>query len=119
MSQNITIQAGTYFPKPIVVSEDADFIWPIEMFDGDDNSTPSDLTGREFSFEVFDQSGASLEIYEIGTGITVATNVVTVSILLEDWADWRKNCPLKYEFKQVLTDGTRYPLFKSTFTITT
>ena len=119
MSQPVTIQAGNYATKDIFQSEDADFVWPLEMYEGDDTSTPSVLTGRTFHFEVFDLSGASLGLYELGTGITVASNVVTVSIELEDWALWTKNCDLRYEFKQVLTTGIRYPLFKGKFRLST
>jgi len=117
--QPVTIQAGNYATKDIFHSEDADFEWALQMYDGDDTTTPSDLTGREFSFEVFDLSGASLEVYEVGTGITVADNIVTISVALEDWATWTKNCDLRYELKQVLASGTRYPLFKGKFRLST
>ena len=68
---------------------------------------------------MFDLAGASLGVYEIGTGITVLSNVVTVFIELEDWDLWTKNCDLKYEFKQVLSTGVRYPLFKGKFRLST
>lgn len=117
--QPVTIQAGNYAIKDHFQSEDGDFIWPLALYEGDDDSEPSNLTGRTFSFEVFDLAGASLGVYEIGTGITVASNVVTVTIELEDWALWTKNCDLKYEFGQVLTTGIRYPLFKGKFRLST
>lgn len=117
--QPVTIQAGNYAIRDISQSEDGDFVWPLELYEGDDNTTPSNLTGRTFFFEVFDLAGTSLGVYEIGNGITVASNVVTVTIELEDWADWRKNCDLAYEFKQVLATGIRYPLFKGKFRLTT
>jgi hypothetical protein len=117
--QPVTIQAGNYAIKDIPHSEDADFVWPLEFYEGSGTTTPSVLTGRTFSFEVLDVTGASLGVYEIGTGITVASNVVTVTIELEDWAAWTKNCDLRYEFKQVLSTGIRYPLFKGKFRLTT
>lgn len=124
MSQYLTTIGGTYAKNPIVQSSDADFSWVLEMFDGDDDTDPSDLTGREFSFEVFDLAGNSLEVYEIGTGIVVHNSTgptdpstVTVTIQLEDWAAWRKNCHLTYKYKMVLDDGTRRPLFSDTFTL--
>ena len=118
--QLVTIQAGNYRPYDIQISEDADFIWPLSLFDGEPpNETAAVLTGRTFKFEVFGLDGVSLADYEIGTGITVASNVVTVTIELEDWAAWRKNCDLKYEFLMTLDTGVRYPLFKGKFRITT
>jgi hypothetical protein len=117
--QPVTIQAGNYAIKDISHSEDGDFVWPLELYEGDDNTTPSNLAGRTFSFELFDLAGASLGVYAIGTGITVASNVVTVTIEREDWDLWRKNCDLTYKFKQVLSTGIRYPLFKGKFRLTT
>jgi len=117
--QPVTIQAGNYAVKDHFQSEDGDFVWPLELYDGDDNTTPSVLTGRTFSFEVFDVAGASLGVYAIGTGITVLSNLVTITIDLEDWALWTKNCDLRYEFKQVLSTGIRYPLFKGKFRLST
>ena len=117
--QLVTIQAGNYATKDIFQSEDADFVWPLSLYEGEGTGTPSTLTGRTFSFEVFDLAGASLGVYEIGTGITVLSNVVTVFIELEDWDLWTKNCDLKYDFKQVLSTGVRYPLFKGKFRLST
>lgn len=118
--QPVTIQAGNYMQRDLQVSEDADFIWPLALYDGEPpNEDAAVLTGRTFKFEVFGLDGVSLADYEIGTGITVASNVVTVTIELEDWADWRKNCDLKYEFLMTLDTGIRYPLFKGKFRITT
>jgi len=117
MSQYLTTIGGTYAKEPIIQGEDSDFVWVLEMFDGEDDTDPSDLSGREFSFEVFDLLGVSLAVYEIGTGISVSDNTVTIEIPIEDWADWRKNCGLPYEFKMVLADGTRQGLFSDTFTI--
>lgn len=117
MSQFLTITGGTYAKHPITQSEDGDFVWGIEMFDSEDDSDPSNLTDREYTFEVFGVDGTSLGSYEIGTGITVASNVVTISIDKDDWVDWRKNCALKYELRSVLADGTNYPLFSDTFTL--
>lgn len=117
MSQYLTTIGGTYAKNPIAQSAYADFVWAMEMFDGDDDTDPSDLSGRDFTFEVFDLAGASLGVYEIGTGISVASNVVTLAIDLEDWADWRKNCSLTYRYSMVLADNTRHPLFSDTFTL--
>jgi len=117
--QPIIIQSGSYTVKDFYVSEDGDFVRPLKFYDGVGTSNPSDLTGRTFSFELFDLAGDSLGLYEIGSGITVASNLVTIVIELEDWATWRKNCDLKYEFKQVLSAGIRYPLLKGKFRITT
>lgn len=117
--QPITIQAGSYGVKDFYISEDGDFVLPISFYEGTTTATPSVLTGRTFSFEVFDNAGTSLGVYAIGTGITVLSNLVTVLIELEDWALWTKNCDLKYEFKQVLSTGIRYPLLKGKFRITT
>ena len=83
--QLVTIQAGNYRPYDIQISEDADFIWPLSLFDGEPpNETAAVLTGRTFKFEVFGLDGVSLADYEIGTGVTVAANLVTVTIELED-----------------------------------
>ena len=117
MSEYLTTINGTYAKNPLTQSENGDFVWELEMFDGEDDSNPSDLTGRTFSFEVFDLLGVSLGVYEIGTGITVSSNVVTLEIPIEDWEDWRKNCGLPYEYKMVKADGTRCPLFSDTLTI--
>lgn len=117
--QPITIQAGGYTVRDFFPSEDGDFVLPMAFYDGTTTATPSVLTGRTFSFEVFDLAGTSLGVYEIGSGITVLANLVTVLIELEDWATWKKNCDLKYEFKQVLSTGIRYPLLKGKFRITT
>ena len=117
--QPVTIQAGNYAVKDIFQSEDADFVWPLELYEGEGTGTPSNLAGRTFSFEVFDLAGASLGVYALASGITVASNVVTITIELEDWALWRKNCDLRYEFGQVLSTGIRYPLFKGKFRLST
>lgn len=117
--QPVTIEAGNYATRDIYQSAKGDFVWPLELYEGDDNSTPSVLTGRTFSFEVFGLDGLSLGVYAIGTGINVASNVVTITIELEDWATWVKNCDLRYEFKQVLSTGIRYPLFKGKFRLST
>lgn len=117
--QPITVQAGNYAVKDLFQSEDADFVLPFKMYDDEAMTTPSVLTGRTFSFEVFDQAGASLGVYAVGTGIVVASNLVTVTIELEDWATWTKNCDLRYELKQVLTTGIRYPLLKGKLRLTT
>ena len=52
MSQYLTTIGGTYAKEPIFQGEDSDFSWALEMFDGEDDTTPSNLTGRTFSFEV-------------------------------------------------------------------
>lgn len=117
MSQYLTTITGTYAKLPLAQSEDGDFVWALEMFDGDDDSEPTDLTDCEFSFEVFDMAGVSLNVYEIGSGITVLDNLVTLQIPLEDWEDWRKNCGLGYEYKMTTAGGLRRPLFSDTLTI--
>lgn len=119
MIQPITVQAGNYATKDLFQSEDADFVLPFKMYDDEAMTILSVLTGRTFTFQVFDNAGVSLGIYAIGTGIVVVSNLVTVTIELEDWATWRKNCDLRYELKQTLTTGIRYPLLKGKFRITT
>lgn len=115
----IIIQAGSYTVKDFYPSEDGDFVLPMRFYDDTTTSIPSVLTGRTFSFEIFNKAGSSIGLYEIGSGITVVDNLVTVLIELEDWDTWTKNCDFKYEFKQVLSTGIRYPLLKGIFRITT
>lgn len=117
--QPITVNAGNYAIKDFYTSEDADFVLPFRMYDDKALTVPSVLTGRTFSFEVFDLSRTSLGVYSIGNGIEVVDNLVTVTIELEDWATWLKNCDLRYELRHTLSTGIRYPLLKGKFRITT
>ena len=57
-AQPVTIQGGNYMQRDLQVSEDADFNWPLSLYDGEPpNETAAVLTGRTFKFEVFGIDG--------------------------------------------------------------
>jgi hypothetical protein len=120
MSANkATVSMGEFGRRDIFQSALGDFNWSLDMYDGDTTETPSDLAGRAFGFKVFDVNGDELASLEVDDGIEVSGNNVSISIALEDWAEWKKNCDLKYNLVMTLVGGTRYPLFSGKFRLTT
>lgn len=117
------IAAGSYAISDLTQSADAHFVRPYQFMDaagGDPcNLMPADLTGRGFFFTVYGLDGSPLAELEIGDGITVADNLVAVTLAPSIFEEWPKNCDLKYKFWQVLPGGRIYPLFKGKFKLTT
>lgn len=116
MNNSIHLAGATFYRHDITQSAYADFVWTLNLYDvaEDGTETAQDLSGVEFAFTVYDMAGDLLETYTP----TIASNAVTVEILLEDWADWRKNCNLTYRLIKTGADNIRFPMFSGNFHLT-
>lgn len=118
MSQQLVTIGSMEAPHPIVQSRYADFEWTVELFEGETDDEPLDLTGYEFEMVILEPDGATeLMLLEIGSGVTVADNAVTFAIELEAWEDWPKGCKLPYRVRMTDAGGTIKPLFRDYFNL--
>lgn len=118
MSQLVTI-GSVEAPHDIVQSRYADFRWSVEFFEGDTDEAPLDLTGYTFEMQIFPLSGATpIAELEIGSGISVSSNVVTFAINIASWEDWTKGCKLPYRVRMTTSGSVVKPLFKGSFMLT-
>ena len=108
--------------KDILQSRHGDFVWTLPFVDvaADGTETETDLTGCEFAFVVFGLDGTTeIAALEIGTGIDVSDNVVTVSIDNADLvADYVKGCKYPYYLTYTNAAGHTKCLFEGKFITT-
>jgi len=116
---NYTI-GDTALLRDIAQSQRGDFLWVLPFVDVDTDGveTETDLTDCLFVMEIFALDGTSLELLEIGSGITVASNIVTVSIQLATYSGWTKGCKYPYYFTYENADGHVKCLFEGKFMLT-
>lgn len=101
--------------KPVSIR--GDFAWAIEFLDVSSSvETPSDLTGCTFNFVIFELDGVTeKKMLEVGSGIAVADNEVTVSMDNADFSDWTANCKYPYYLTFTNADGFTKCLFEGKF----
>jgi hypothetical protein len=97
-------------------SKDGDFSWPLEFYDGEGTTDPTDLTGSLFSLIVYDLDGVTPLITKTqGAGIVIAGNVATATILKELFAPLLAGCKYPYKYNWTKPGGFRKPLFRGQF----
>ena len=104
--------------RDIPQSQYGDFVWTLPFIDvaADGTESETDLTDCEFVFVTLDLDGTTeIDSLEIGTGIGVVDNIVTISIENAALASYVKGC--KYPYYMTFTNAAGHTkcLFEGKF----
>lgn len=120
MSANYTI-GSTALRQDLAQSIRGDFVWVLPFVDVDSAGaeTPTDLTDCEFEFVVLERDGVSAKVeLEVGDGITVVDNIVTVNMINSVFSGWNRGCAFPYYLTYTTASGFKKCLFEAHFQLT-
>jgi len=120
MNANYTI-GDTPLLRNIAQSKKGDFLLTLPFIDvaTDKTETPTDLTGCDFTMNIYEQDATTVKLaLTVGDGITVTDNEVVVSIVKETYSDWAKGCKYSYDFNYVNATDFDKCLFEGSFSLT-
>lgn len=114
----MTVSGNTPARLPYPQTLRGDFLWTIGFYNGSGPTrTPKDLTGYTFFFYIYSLDGTAKWIEKaIGTGITVAANVVSIAFDKAEWTAvskiFLKGCKYDMNLDSISATGFDQPLFE-------
>lgn len=105
----------------IAQSHRGDFVWVLPFVDvaDDGTETDTDLTDCEFVFGVLELDGTTEKLtLTNGDGISIADNIVHVTIAKEVLETWTRGCKYPYFFTYTNAGGHTKCLFEAKFILT-